>query len=441
LATPDSSKLAVAADDLEQARSGAESQPAEAAAESPDSGSIFKNRHYRFLFTAAAASKLGIQISYLAVPLLAVLVLHASAGQVGILATLATLPYLIIGLPAGALVDRVRRRRVMIVADLSRTVLFGWLPVAAVLHVLTLGQLYFVVLVSGGATVFFDVASQSYLPFVVGRDGLVTANARLASVDAINQVAGRGAGGFLVDLVSAPFAIAITAAGFLWSALWLLRIRLSEPKPVPRKDSHLLREMREGLSFVFGHPLLRPIALAGTLTNLSVQISVVMLPVIFVRELHLSPAILGLYLTSGGAGVLLGTSAARRIGEWLGTGRAIWIIGLVTTPLKFALPFMNPGPLLWLAALAWLLTTVQVGINNVLQVSFRQRATPDRLLGRMNATMRFLLTGALALGSGIAGLVGQYVGLRPVLWVGAVGLAIAWVPCFFSPLRDMRDLP
>lgn len=412
-----------------------------AAGEPHESGSIFRNREFRFVFTAAAASKLGIQVSLLAVPLLAVVVLNATPGEVGLLGTLATAPYLVIGLPAGAWVDRVRRKPVQIAADLARTVLLGSLPVAAALHILTLWQLYVVVTLNGAATVFFDVASQSYLPFIVGRPGLVSANAKLASVDAINQVAGRGLGGFLVDAVSAPLAIGTNAATFLWSAIWLMRVRRPEPKPQPRPDSHLLREMREGLGFVLRHPILRPIAIAGTLTNLSVQISVVMLPVIFVRELHLSAGVLGLFLTSAGIGVFLGTTAARRVGERLGNGRSMWLIGLVSFPVKFAMPFIDRGPMLLLAAAAWLLTTFQVGINNVLQVSFRQRVTPDHLLGRMNATMRFLFTGALAIGSGVAGLVGQYVGLRAVLWVGAIGLAIVWLPVFFSALRPMRDLP
>jgi MFS family permease len=393
--------------------------PAPAPSAPPDSASILRNRDFRLMFTAAAISTLGTQVSYLAVPLLAVLVLHAGAGEVGLLGTMATLPYLLVGLPAGAWVDRMRRGPVQITADLSRAVLFGSLPLASALHVLTIWQLYTVVLLGGTATVFFDVASQSYLPIVVGKQGLVAANSSLASLAAINQIAGRGAGGFLVQAVSAPFAIGLDAASYVWSALWL----------------------REGLGFVFGHPLLRPIAVSGTLTNLSVQISVVMLPVVFVSDLHLSADILGLYLTSGGLGVFLGTSMARRIGGRLGNGRAMWIIGLTSAPLKVALPFIDRGPLLWLAALAWLTTTFQVGVNNVLQVSFRQRATPNELLGRMNATMRFLLTGSLSVGSGIAGLVGEYVGLRAVLWIGAIGLAFAWVPCFLSPLRNMRELP
>jgi predicted MFS family arabinose efflux permease len=416
--------------------------PAAATAQAPeDSGSIFGNRHFRFMFVAAAVSTLGTQVSYLAVPLLAIEVLHANAAEVGLLAMLATLPYLLIGLPAGAWVDRVSRRPVMIAADLARVALFGSLPLASSLHLLTLGQLYTVVFLAGCATVFFDVANQSYLPFVVGRPGLVAANSRLASQNAINQVAGRGAGGFIVQAVTAPFAVGLTAGSFLWSALWLVRIRSVEPRRERRAATGLLREVREGLGFVFRHPLLRPIAVSGTVTNLCVQISTVMLPVLFVNRIGLSAGVLGLYLTSGGIGVFVGTSSARLIGARLGVGRAMWIIGLSSAPLKFALPFLDRGILLWIAALAWLTTTFQVGVNNVLQVSLRQQVTPDKLLGRLNATMRFLFSGALAVGSALAGLLAQYAGLRAVLWAGALGLAVAWVPCFLSPLRRLRELP
>jgi predicted MFS family arabinose efflux permease len=298
-----------------------------------------------------------------------------------------------------------------------------------------------VVLLAGVATVFFEVAAQSYLPHVVGRPSLVAANARLGSMDAVNQVAGRSVGGYLVQVLTAPLAVAVNALTYLWSAFWLLRIDRPEPPPVRRPETHLVREVAEGLRFVFGHPLLRPIAIAGALTNFSVQVSVTMLPVVFVRELGLSPGVLGLYLAGGGLGVFLGTTAARRIGRRLGYGRAMWIIALGSAPLKLLIPLLDKGVMLWVAAAAWLLSTAQVGINNVLQVSLRQRATPDALLGRMNATMRFLLTGALAIGAAVAGLLGEHAGTRAALWVGAIGLALVWLPAFVSPLRNLRELP
>lgn len=367
--------------------------------------------------------------------------LDAGPGQVGLLAALSTLAFLLVGLPAGAWVDRLRRRRVQVAADLGRAALLGSVPLAWALDRLTLTQLYAVVLAAGVGTVFFDVAAQSYLPHVVGRPALVEANSRLAAVDAANQVAGRGVGGYLVQLVAAPAAVAVNALTHLCSAVLLLRISRPEPPVARRPDAHLGREIAAGLRFVGRHPLLRPIAAAGALTNFSVQLSVTMLPVLFVRELGLSPGVLGLYLAGGGLGVLLGTTLARRIGRQLGFGRATWVVGLASAPVKLLIPLLDRGPMLWVAGAAWLLTTAQVGVNNVLQVSLRQRATPDALLGRMNATMRFLLTGAVATGAVAAGLLGELAGVRAALWVGAVGLALVWVPAYLSPLRTLRELP
>jgi predicted MFS family arabinose efflux permease len=244
-----------------------------------------------------------------------------------------------------------------------------------------------------------------------------------------------------VQLLTAPIAIAVNAVTFLWSALCLSRIRTVEPVPVRKPDRRLWGEVKEGIRFVFANPMLRPLALTGAVNNLSVQISVVMFPVLFVRELGFSPGTLGLFLATGGVGVFIGSNIARRVGDRFGYGRAMWTVGLATVPVKLVIPFLDRGILLWLAALGWLLTTVQVGVNNVLQVSMRQRVTPDALLGRMNATMRFLLFGALSLGSAIAGVVGEYASVRAALWVGVIGLSLVWVPVFFSRLRGMRQLP
>jgi Na+/melibiose symporter-like transporter len=402
---------------------------------------LFANRSFRLVFTAALASKLGIQVSYIAIPLLAVLTLHATPGEVGLLGVLSTISFLIIGLPAGAWIDRMSKRRVQITADLVRGVLIGSVPVAWLLHAMTIEQLYLVVLLSGAATVFFDVSAQSYLPHVVGRESLVAANTKLVSMDALNIVAGRSVGGFLVQLLTAPLAVAFNAATFFWSAACLALIRKPETVEPRRPGRRLWHEVYEGLRFVLGNPLLRPVALTGSLNNLSVQISVVMFPVLLTSVLGFSAATVGLFLSTGGIGVFLGTLIARRIGVLIGYGRAMWLVGLVTVPFKVVIPFLDHGPLVWLAALGWLMTTVQVGVNNVLQVSLRQRVTPNAMLGRMNATMRFLLFGALTIGSGIAGLVGQFAGVRIALAVGVLGLVLVWLPPLLSPLRTMRELP
>jgi MFS family permease len=402
---------------------------------------LFANQGFRRVFAAAAASTVGTQVSFLAVPLLAVTVLNASPGQVGALGVLKTAAFLLVGLPAGAWLDRVRRRGVMVVADLARALMLASIPVAWWWHVLTIEQLYVVVLLTGVATLFFDVAALSYLPFVVGRDRLTQANATLQSWDAAASVAGPSLAGYLVQLASAPVAILIDAGTYVWSALFLAGVRRRESEPERQAQRQLFSEIGEGLRFVFGHPLLRPIAMVGAITNLFIQIAIVMMPLMFKRVLGLSDGQLGLFFTFGGVGVLLGSFNAQRLADRFGPGSVLWVTGLAATPFGLVVPLIDRGPWLWVAICCWLVLAFRIGMNNVILVSFRQRATPDRLLNRMNATMRFLMTGVLAVGAALAGGLGQYAGIRTALWVAAIGLAFAWVPLFFSPIRGMRELP
>jgi predicted MFS family arabinose efflux permease len=391
------------------------------------------------LFTGATASKMGTQIGIVAIPFLATTTLGVGPGQVGLLTMLSTVAFLLIGLPAGAWVDRLRRRNVQIVADLCRAALIGSVPVAWAMGALSMEQLYVVVFLSGVAAVFFDVAAQSYLPYVVGPDALVPANARLGSVDAASQVAGRSLGGYLIEALTAPAALAVTAFGYLSSVACLGFITRREPRPERRSDARLWREVREGAGFVLRHPILRPIAIAGAGTNFCVHMILTMVVVLFVHDLRVSAGIIGIFLAAGGAGVFLGALTARRLSGRLGSGRTLWLVDLVLGPIAVLVPLVQRGPMLWLAIAAWMVVTFRVGLTNVIQISLRQRMTPERLLGRMNATMRWMLFGAVALGAGTAGLVGEYFGPRASLWVGGVGLTLVWLPVFLSPLRGMRD--
>ncbi|MFD0822703.1 MFS transporter, partial [Micromonospora zhanjiangensis] len=201
------------------------------------------------------------------------------------------------------------------------------------------------------------------------------------------------------------------------------------------------RQLAEGLRHVLGNPLLRPLVLSNTLTNLTMQLMTVMLPVVFLRDLGLGAGVLGAFLGCGGVGALLGSLVARPLAARIGYGRALWLPGLLVAPTAALVPLVDGGPRLWLAGFGWLALAWRTGIGNVVGVSFRQRATPDALLGRMNATFRFLLTGALAVGAGLAGLLGAYGSVRTSLWLGAAGAASSWLPVFCSRLRSRRELP
>ncbi|MFD9032419.1 MFS transporter [Streptomyces sp. NPDC059567] len=400
---------------------------------------------FRTLFSAAVLGHLGTNVGYVAVPLIAVEALDASPGEVGALATLATLAFLLIGLPAGAWVDRLPQRRVLIVADTARGLLFASVPVAWWCDALTLAQLYAVVLLSGCAMVFYDIAGQSILPRFVGRDGLVQANAAMVSLMAVTNVTGRGAGGGLVQLLTAPVAVAGAAVSHLASAvrlLWLKEGPADSAAPAAARAREPLRaQIAAGVRHVLGNGELRALALSASLTNLGSQILNTMMPVLFVRELGLSAGVLGVYWAAGGLGLLLGSRCARAVAARLGFGRTLGLAGLVLAPAGLLVPLIGHGPWLWLAGAGWLLAMFKTGIDNVLGVSLRQRMTPDAMLGRMNATFRFLLTGALAIGAATAGLLGELVGIHPTMWVGGALLATAFLPVFLSPVRSRRDLP
>jgi len=382
-------------------------------------------------------------VTMIALPLLAIKVLHATAFQVGLLTTCETLAFLLVGLPAGAWVDRMRRRSVLIAGDLARALLLASLPLAAWLDVLTLPQVYVVTLVVGVCTVFFDVAYQSYLPHLVGREHLVEGNAKLQASQSVAQVAGPSLGGLLVQWLTAPYAILLDAASYLWSALWVMSIGKREPRPQRHADSHLVTEIKEGLAFVLRHRLLRSIAACTGLSNLASNAAGVALITLLASpaQLDLSAGAIGLLFTVGSVGGVLGAVVARKFAQWVGQGQAIWMSGLFWAPPAFVPPFVHRDWTLGLLAVSMLVTWVGVVVYNITQVSFRQGLCPERLLGRMNATIRFLVWGTLPLGALLGGALSTWIGLRPTLLVAAVLGVIAVLPVYLSPLRTMRELP
>ncbi|MGW3199173.1 MFS transporter [Streptomyces sp. NPDC001118] len=405
------------------------------------SRSLFRNRDFRLLFIASAGSKFGTEVGYVGMPIMAVLALHATPGQVGLIGVLSTVAFLLIGLPAGAWVDRIRRRGVMVAADTLRALLLASVPVAWWLGVATLPWLYAVTFMNGILTVFFDVSAQSYLPSVVAKGRLLEANSIAGSLDGVTSISGPSLGGLLIQVASAPVAVLIDAITYLWSGICLSLIRQREAAPQSSGEKRMLRDIREGITFVFGHPLLRPLALTGTITNFSYQVIIVMMPVLYTRELGLSSSDLGIFLASGGIGSLLGAFTGPRVARRLGQGRSLWVVDVLAAPFCLLVPLAGHGIMHWVSSFAWLVLTYRNGMKNVVVVSFRQISTPSHLLGRMSATMRCMLFGALTVGAAVSGALAEYTSIRVALWVGAIGLGLTWVPIVFSPLRTMRVLP
>jgi MFS family permease len=401
---------------------------------------LLRHRDFRRLWVGDSLSQFGIMTTTLAIPLLAVRTLHATPFEVGLLTTFQFLAFLVVGLPAGAWVDRMRRRSVMIAADLGRAALLGWIPLAELLGVLNLAQVYAVVLGVGCLTVFFDVSYQSYLPFLVGRDHLVEGNAKLQGTQSVAQVAGPSLGGLLVQVLTAPYAILANVGTFLWSALWVGTIRVREPRPERAPDSNLLSEVREGIVFIIRHPVLRQVAGATGTANLWSSAGQGMLIVLLARTLGLSAGVIGLLMAAGAVGGLLGALAARPLARAIGEGPATWISLALSSPLALVQPFLERNWTLGLFVVAQIGFSAGVVIYNVTQVSFRQRLCPEHLLGRMNASMRFLVWGTMPLGGLLGGALGSTIGVRTTLLVAAIGQSLAFLWIFFSPLRSMRTV-
>jgi MFS family permease len=397
---------------------------------------LWGHRDFLLLWTAETVSEVGTMVTRLALPLLAATVLGATPWEMGLLATATTAAFLLVGLPAGALLDRVPRRPVMIAADLVRFALFGWIPLAWWLGVLTFWQVLLVALLGGVATVFFDVAYQSILPSVVGREGLVEGNSKLESTRAAAEAAGPALGGFLVQLAGAANAVLVDAISYLLSAVALARMKVRETV-AERTGRSLRAEMAEGLRYVLGHPLLRPITFCTGTANLFSGVSLAVEVLYLTRVLELSAAVIGVVMAVGLVGGILGAVTG---GWWIrraGQGRTVVWSLLVTGPPMLLM--VVPGAV-WFGVGMFAMAYGSV-IYNVAQVSFRQSVCPDRLLGRMNASIRFLVWGTIPLGGLLGGALGEWLGLWPTLLVSVLGTIAAPLWLVASPLRKLRDLP
>ena len=420
---------------------GPDAQPAAGAEVRPRRGGLWHHLDFRRLWIGETVSQFGTQVTFLALPLVAILVVHASTFEVGLLTALDTLGFLVVGLPAGAWVDRMRFRSVLIVNDLVRAVALGSIPLTYALDVLTIGQLYVVAVIAGVSTVFFDVAYQSYLPDLIDRRDLVEGNAKLQASESVSQIAGPSLGGVLIQALSAPGAILVDAVSFLWSAGWVGAIQTRRPKPEPKPDRHLGREIKEGVVFVVRNKMLRSIAMCTGSSNLFSSMIFAVFYVLLARDLGVSAGIIGLIMSTSAIGGLLGSFVASRFAKRVGQGPAIWMSALVFGPTGFVAPFVHKDWSLVLLAAAQIVMWASVVVYNITQVSFRQGLCPPNLLGRMNATMRFLVWGTMPLGGLIGGVLGETIGVRETLLVAAIGGALTWLPVYLSPLRNMRELP
>jgi len=406
-------------------------------------GGAWRRPGFRRLWAAYTVSMLGTEVSGLAIPLTAVLTLDAGPVGMGILGAAASLPALLIGLVAGVWVDRLRRRRILVVADLSRAVLLAAIPVAWAAGLLQLPFLVVVAFLVGVFNVFFDVAHSSYLPSLVPRDELVDGNSKLEVSESVTQAVGPSAAGVIIQVIGAPLAVALDAASFVASALFLGAIREVEPPPdrsTPR--THLLAEIVQGVRYVVGHPILRPIAAYASTTQLWMSAMFAVYLLYLADELGLSPVIIGVVGVAAAPETILGALLAPRLVRRWGAGRtmsaAACLPGIGVSIIAAA--GEAPAATVLLLGAAWFVLGLG-SIYDINEVSLRQSATPDPLRGRVNATRHVAFFGVMPVGALLGGLLGATIGLQPTILVAAVGLLLAPLWIVASPIRRVGEAP
>jgi len=403
-------------------------------------GGLWRHGDFVKLWSGQTISLFGTQVSQLAIPLAAILVLGASAFEVAVLGMVEFLPFLLFALPAGVWVDRLRRKPILVLADLGRAAALASIPLAYAVDALTIWQLYTVGFVTGTLTVFFDVSYQSYLPSLVERDQLVEGNSKLEVSRSGAQLAGPAVAGALIDAITAPYAILVDAFSFLASAAFVFRIRRREPDVEPTAHPSMRRELSEGLRYLLGHQYWRPIAATVAIANFFNNVAFSIFLVYAVRELDMSAGLIGIVFAIGNIGWLVGALAANRLSAGIGVGRTIVGSAMLYGPAILLIPLApTSSPIPFLVA-GLLVLSFGAVVFNVTGISFQQAVTPDRMLGRLNASRRFIVWGVIPLGSLIGGILATQVGLHATLWIGAIGSAAAFLPVLLSPVRSIGPM-
>lgn len=407
--------------------------------------SVWRQRNFRAMWSAHTVSQFGTQITFFVVPVLALTTLSASTGQLGLISALETLPFLLFGLPAGALLDRWDRRRVMVAADIGRAAAIALLPIGHLTGLLSVPLLCAVGFAVGLCTVFFDIADQAFLPTVVSREQTPDGNSRLEFSRSAAELAGPSLGGLLLQSVTAPLILVVNAVSYLVSALFLGFVRLPRVEvPPPREKTRMRTQIAEGLRFVFRHRTLRSLALAtGTsnLVGLGGALGVV-LTAFALRDLGLSPGGLGLALTVGNCGALLGAVLCGRLVELAGLGRVLIAAKSMSGIAVLVLATAAPARAVPTLIAATGIMACGITVYNIAQVSLRQAVTPTGMLARMNASVRFAVWGTLPVGAMAGGYLASAIGTRATLWlIAGIGLLSCLPLMLTREVRALRTFP
>ncbi|MDH2424558.1 MFS transporter [Sphaerisporangium sp. TRM90804] len=416
--------------------------PPPAPAERRRPGGLLRQRDFRMLWIGETTSAFGSTLTGVALPLVAVTTLGAGTFTVALLTAATWLPWLVVGLPAGAWIDRLPRRPVMLACDLASLLLLLSVPVAAWIGMLTITHLLAVALLAGVSTVFFQTAYHVYLPTVVDAADLPEANAKLQGSESAAQVAGPGAAGLAAQALGAVSGLLADAATFLVSALCLMAVKARE-KPVERarRATSLRTEIGAGLRFVVRDPYLRVLTAFGAASNLALTGYQAILVVFLVREVGVGPGVVGGLIAATGLGGVAGAALAPWIGRRLGTARALLTCLLCGSPAGLLIPLARPGAGLAFMVAGGLVVSAAVVAGNVIKGSFRQVYCPRPMLGRITVSMQFLNYGTIPLGALLGGTLGTALGTRPTMWIMTGMAAVSALVLLAGPIRRHRDLP
>lgn len=391
-------------------------------------------------WTAGTVSSVGSAVSAVALPLTAVVVLHASPLEVGLLTAASYVAWLVIGLPAGVLVGRLPLRATQVAMDLVRALALASVPLAWWLGHLTLAHLVAVALVQSFATVLFDVGNMTLLPALVSKQELATRNSLMSGTHAVTQLGGPSLGGLLVQLLGAVPAVLVDAVSYVVSGVLMARL---PRRQVPQPDTPApMREMiRDGWRFVTRHPVMGPTMWEATAVNFVCGALMALTPLYLVRELHATPGVVGLLIASDGVGSLVGAALATRLSRRFGTARAMLLSSLAGSCFALLIPAGHgvAGMLLFALGNAGFAAGVVIGSVNTR--TFRQTASPPELLSRVMATVRFVSWGAVPVGSLAAGAAASMLDVRPALWLTCLATLVPFAVFWWSPVRTLRDLP
>ncbi len=405
--------------------------------------SLWHHRNFLLLWSGQSISQLGSQVTTWALPFTAVVLLKASAGQMGLLVAASYVAYLLVGVFAGVWVDRVKRRPLLIVTDIGRALLLGTIPVTALLGYLSMAQLYVVTFFIGLLSVLFDVAYQSFLPSLVARDQLIEGNSKLEASVAVAGIVGPGLAGVLVQLLTGPIAILADALSFLVSALSLAYIRVKESPPLIENRRHIWAEIGEGLRAVLHYPIIRVLAVGSGLFNFFDSLLLTVYALYLLKTLELTPLLVGIIIAISSIGGLVGALFAARVTRIIGLGPAL-LGGVLLASIAECIIASASGPLL-LAVLLVIIgeASVQVGatLYGINALSLRQAIVPDSLQGRVSATLRIISVGVVPFGAILGGFLGDRYGLRTTVFIAGVGTLIAFLWVLFSPVRHLKEQP